>query len=216
MLNKKHMLEMKEPPMTIISAMKESESSILLASDSEVSINGIRLNYGNKLCRHPDANLAWAILGDHTIGADRFTSWLKAYKPPFPDWETFSDKAIEKFSELNGQRRKLMELSGVKPTAENELCDCLLVGYLDRPNILVLNDNGIATLNWRFDFESIGVGRLHAWVAYKALMRFEIPPLPKMRSIMEAVVTSASNCNQPVYIWRVSQNGIFEGLERDK
>lgn len=58
MLYFKYTLEKKEYPMTIIAVMKESESSILLASDSEVSIENIRFNYGNKLCRHPDANLA--------------------------------------------------------------------------------------------------------------------------------------------------------------
>lgn len=77
---------------------------------------------------------------------------------------------------MNWQRRKLMELSGVKPT-EDDVCECLLVGCRDQPNILVLNDDGMFTSYWRFGFESIGIGHLHAWIAYKALTRLGVKPL---------------------------------------
>jgi ATP-dependent protease HslVU (ClpYQ) peptidase subunit len=213
MLDNKFTLKPKEPPMTIIAAMKENESSILLASDSEVAIGDIRLNYGNKLCRHPSASLAWAIAGDHTIGVDSFTPWLKAFKAPLPDWKTFSDQAIRKLSELNGERRTLIELSHSKPN-KNDVCNCLMVGWLDRPDIYELDDRGIITSYWRFGFHALGSGSLHSWVAYKALTSIGLSALPKMRAIMEAVVTTAPNCNQPIYIWRITQDTIVEGLEK--
>lgn len=216
MLDKKLIIKLKNP-MTIIAAMKESEISILLSSDTGAMENlNVRLSNFTKLRSHPKANLAWAASGNKSIGIEDFTPWLESYNWPPSDWKVFKNHAIDKLCELNGEQRRLFAKSGA--TIEDDiLADCLIVGWLDRPEIYLLGNNGIAQSYWDIGFEAIGSGANHAWIAYKALEHITtLPKLLELQIIMDVVARSAVGCELPFHIWRITKDSIEKGLEKSE
>lgn len=209
-------LPQRKLPLTVIIAMRENETSILLASDGEAIEGGetlLRLPSGIKLQCHPAASIAWATSGNPTIGDEEFGTWIKSYKWPPKDWRTFSEQAIKRLSELNGRQRHLVKLSG-KESTKDDTAECLLVGWLDRPEIYEFNDAGKATPYWSIGFQAIGYGKAHAWIAYKTLDSIStMTPLEKLKRIMEVVTTTMPGCGPPCSIWRVTQDSITDALE---
>ena len=215
--NQKAVLPLKEPPMTIIAAMRESDASILIASDTEgTEEGGIRLNNRRKLRHHPHAPIAWGCSGNITIGIEDFAPWLESYNWPPADWRTFRRQTTETLAKLNAEQRQLVQLSGVR-LQESDTANCLLVGWLNHPEIYEFNDRGIATAYWERGFQAIGTGKLYAWTAYKTLQHCDgLEPLQVMMIIMHIVVTTAPECGFPYHIWRVTEKGITTGLEEEK
>jgi hypothetical protein len=203
--------------MTIVVAMKENDNSILLSSDSgafDASTN-LRFNNCRKLSFHPKALLAWGYSGNPSIGWEDFTPWLKSYNWPPIDWRTFRNQAIDKLAELTGEQRKLAIKAGAK-SDEGNLADCLIVGYLDRPEIYYLGVDGNAQSYWDMGFNAIGNGANNAWVSYTALeyLRPKIPKLIELMIVMQNTTQTAIGCEIPCYIWRITEEGIWEGLEK--
>ena len=74
MISKKFTLKVKESPMTIVVAIKESDSSLLLAGDTGAFEPSLNLRFDNmpKLFYHPKGILAWGYSGSPTIVDERF------------------------------------------------------------------------------------------------------------------------------------------------
>jgi hypothetical protein len=121
---------------TVIAAMVESDTSLLLAADSgETEMPGqLRSVFLGKLRRHPSAPLAWAATGDVQLGKD-FTMWLEKYEWPAPSWDVFRDQAAEQLARINGRRRALAKLAGVE-LSENDCASVLIAGWIDTPQIV--------------------------------------------------------------------------------
>jgi len=205
-------LVLKEPPVTIIATLRESDTSILIAADSGgvEEPPGIRIQFPIKLRKHTTAPLAWGYTGNPTIGDD-FTDWLRDYEWPPTSWRTFRDDAIRYLATLNGKQRELVELSRAKP-GEGDTAQILLAGWLDRPEILELNDRGLATSYSDDQFQAVGAGKPVALIAYWVLEGVIPSPLEKMKLIMAVASQMTPKCDPPVNIWRVTAEGITDIL----
>jgi len=201
-------LVLKEPPVTIIATLRESDTAVLIAADSGgmETPGNIRIQFPIKLRKHSTASLAWGYTGNPTIGDD-FTDWLKAYEWPPTSWRTFRDDAIRYLATLNGKQRELVELSRARP-GEEDTAQVLLVGWLGRPEILELDDRGLATSYSDDQFHAVGTGKVVALIAYKALEDEPSSPLEKMERIMGVASRMTPKCDPPVHIWRVTAESI--------
>jgi hypothetical protein len=215
MADRKFIAKLKESPMTIVAAMRESATSILLAGDSGAR-EGVDIKLGSlhKLRSHPKNCLAWGISGNVAVGFEDFTPWLESYNWPPSDWKTFRDQAIDKLSELNGAQRRLAIKAEIKPD-DNHVADCLVVGWLDHPEIYLLGADGIAQSYSDMAFEAIGSGAVNAWLAHMTLQHISsVPKLIELQIIMDVVTKTAPFCAAPFQIWRITKDGIWEGLEK--
>lgn len=212
----KLVLKERDNNMTIIAALWESENSILLASDSEIveTPSMVRSSTDRKLQSHPAAPLAWGTSGDGGLGIDGFGKWLGQYAWPPPDWDTFKDQVATKIAELNGKQRQIMKLAGVQ-AEESNLCSALVVGWLDGPAIIEIDDRGIATYIHRdFGFQAIGSGGVHAKLIDLAY-RYVKPNLTEIKRlvlIMQLAISRAAFCGLPVRCWRITASGIEKDL----
>lgn len=203
--------------LTVVIAMRENDSSILMAADGEVLESGmIRLQGEIKLHCHPIGVIAWGTSGNLTIGKDEFGTWLKAYQWPPNSWVTFRDAAVEKLAELNGERRRLKSKAGLRASLD-DVADCVIAGWIDGPNIYEFDDSGGYKSYWERGFHVIGSGKDSAWAIYKAFDEIDtikpLEPLEKLRIIMKVVVSITPKCGEPRHIWRIKQEGITENLE---
>ena len=193
--------------LTVIVAIKESDSSVLLAADGEVLEGDAIREVKAKLRKHPSAPLAWGATGNTTIDYD-FTKWLQEYAWPPSNEDVFREQLINKLSELNGKQRELTSLAKAQ-IKEDYLCSVSLVGYLNKLMLLELDDVGRASLYDGIGFQAIGSGKGHAWIAYKMLKTAsDLSQLNKLKIIMQTVITTAPRCGLPIEIWRVTEKGI--------
>lgn len=195
--------------MTIIVALKESDTSILLATDSEVSEEGgLRLTK-QKLREHRARPIAWGFGGDNVIHTEEFTQWLQSGERP-KEWLPFAKEAIEEFAKLNGRLIQLVKLTQRNPT-ERDMVICLLAGWLDGPNIIELNERGKATSYWESGFHAIGGGKVPAYTAYKVISHIGgYTPLDTLDMVMDIVTTLVDKCSKPYCIWRITPENITE------
>src|SRR5688572_5096903 len=122
---------LKEPPMTIIAAMRESETSILIAVDSQQleTPGNIPSFTDTKLQWHPSIPLAWAVADNATIGM-RFSEIVKKLQfPPNINWDSLEDQLNKQLSTLNKKQREHCKRAGVNPAPE-ELASVLVAGFL--------------------------------------------------------------------------------------
>ncbi len=204
--------------MTIVVAIKESDSSLLLAGDTGAFEPSLNLRFDNmpKLFYHPKGILAWGYSGSPTIVDEDFTPWLKNSIWPPTDWRTFRNQTIDKFAELNGLQRRLATKAEAKDR-DNNVADLLLLGWIDTPELYLFGADGNAQSHLRAGFLSIGSGALHAVTAYKALVNENVPNLSiltKLQITMDTVLRTAVGCEFPYNIWRLKKDGIWMGLER--
>ncbi len=122
-------LTLKEPPMSIIAAVWESETSILLATESGPTeiLGGLRTAYLPKLQQHDTAPLAWGATGNL---ARYLGGWLKEYQWPPRHWNAFERAVESRVAELNGRRRELAKIAGVE-VREQELSAVLVAGWIE-------------------------------------------------------------------------------------
>jgi len=194
--------------MTIVAALKDGDSILIGADSGGVENPGeIRLYGEDKLEEHPNGMIAWAYSGEGVIG-DNFTTWMKQHEWPPSGWQDFLDEATEYLARLNGRRRELMRLSGVKP-GESDTTSILMVGYLDNVSFIIeLEDNAMTTpYN---EFHAIGTAKPHAYIAKSALQGIKFKPgeIIRFHRIMEVSASMARGCELPVYIWRLTPQGI--------
>jgi ATP-dependent protease HslVU (ClpYQ) peptidase subunit len=200
----------REPPVTIIVAMRENDDSVLIAADGEsMESSLLRMKNNSKLGKHPAGLIAWGTSGNSAIG-EVFSAWLQSYTWPPKDWFTFKEQAIEELSRLNGRQRELTKLSGAE-VKDDYLCSCLLVGLIDSAGIYELDIVGRASPYWEVGFQAIGSGRLHAGVAYRTLCNVSGPThLQKLIIIMQVVTQTAPGCGPPYTIWRITKDNITD------
>lgn len=203
--------EGKLKPMTIIAAIFESDDSILVSADSQVteSPSMLRSLTALKLQSHNTAPLAWGAAGDYSLGV-RFSEWLREYEFPPKDRDKLRDDLSKKLAELNGKQRKIIKLSGVEVKEEN-LCDALIATWLDGPVIFDAENNGIATFVSREQgFKAIGSGSYHFSLVYTA---FQIIKPPASVAVlfhlaMRVAANKAQQCAEPIHVWRITKDGI--------
>jgi hypothetical protein len=197
--------------MTIIAAMWETDTSILIAADSCVTEmpEEVRSLDFQKLDSHPSAPIAWGISGNPTIG-ERFGKWLKSYNWPLQDLSVFQDDVATHLSELNGKQRSIMALAGSQP-GENDLSDVLVVGFLATPFSFVVDERGLITTYKQSDrFHAIGSGKTHASLISFALstINVSISKAELFNHIMTLASSKAKYCSPPISILRANSEGI--------
>jgi ATP-dependent protease HslVU (ClpYQ) peptidase subunit len=203
----------KDLAMTAIVALKEGEDSILFSADTQITEdNAFYSETSKKLQRHPKNIVAWSISGNHTIWVEQFNQWLKSADCP-QTWGILGEQAIGKLSIINATLRRLAQQSGVKPD-DNITVNCLLVGWLEKPDIYEVNDIGQVTSYWDSGFHAIGHGKRYAYSAYKTLSHMkDIEPLKRIAIIMEVVTTTALACGKPYDVWRITRDKIEDITE---
>jgi ATP-dependent protease HslVU (ClpYQ) peptidase subunit len=196
---------------TVIVALAESEESILIAADSrETEAPGdLASVYLNKLKRHPSAHIVWATAGNGGVG-EAFSNWLAAVAPPPQTWRDMSDQAAEHLARLNGRRRELAELAKTQ-LQENDTTSVLLAGWLDSPEIVELDDRGIATPYFERGVCAIGTGKPHALIAYQALNHIGgVSRLQKLWVVMSVATVMVHDCGPPVHVKRITADGVVD------
>jgi ATP-dependent protease HslVU (ClpYQ) peptidase subunit len=194
---------------TILVALRESDEVILFAADSceTESPGDLQSTYLHKLNKHESAPLVWAAAGNSSIG-EAFTRRLKT-KTPFPaTWEALQNRAAEHLARLNGRRRRLKTLSAHAAPGD-DTAEVLIAGWVDRPEIIELDDSGGITPHLARDIAAIGSGKAHAIIAYRTLTPIvQLTPLERMRWIMGVAIAMVHDCRGPIHIWRISASGV--------
>lgn len=213
-------LALKEPPMTIIAALRESPDSILIAADSQQietdTTGAIRSATSHKLQLHPTLPMAWGISDNATIGS-RFTGWLKQTEwRTEVDWYMAQQQIATQLAMLNGHQRQLCRLAG-QPAQNEQLCGVLIVGFIDRVGVIFeIDASGLITIKDGHEFHAIGSGFIHAGIAYTTLMRIksEATPEDKLRTIVGIAAETAPSCGVPVHLARITPQGcaLLDGL----
>jgi ATP-dependent protease HslVU (ClpYQ) peptidase subunit len=204
--------------MTLIAAMRDTDGSILIGADSQMTdeTSGIRYTV-NKLKQHPSGKLAWGTAGAAPLG-ETLSKWLEAYPSPLRDWESLSSAIRDKIVEINGDQRRAIKRSESEPGPSDGF-DTLLAGYIDdTPRMLIIDDCGRSITAPEQVFNAIG-----AAVQAKSILigadytlellneRCGIAPLDaflKMKLVLSAVAMEIEGCGLPIHIWRVSNEGI--------
>ena len=195
--------------MTLIAAMKESDTSLLIAADSAVreTPGNIPLTAIQKLRKHQSAPLAWGCSGDTEVG-DRFDAWMGTIPWPPTDWQQFSDRCADTLAELNGQVRKRATLAGGDPYRIAGT-DLLVVAWFDEPQILEVDSWGKVAQYGSNAFHAIGSGKQIAYIAFATVKVFGgVTPLDKFRHLSGIATRTANDCDFPVHIWRVTPSGV--------
>lgn len=192
--------------------MYETETTILIAADTcerDVTTK-MRSQFLHKLQHHPSAPLAWGTAGNPAIGVDLFGKWLLDYKWPPENRMSFQETIASKLAEFNGKQRERSRLAGVE-SSESELASAIVVGLLEGPFIVEINDRGLLTpIDQTRGFFAIGTGAGHAALVYEVFREFQFPGdnLAKMRYITTFAAKKAFDCELPLVLRRVTDAGI--------
>ena len=196
--------------MTIVVAMRTSDTSILIAADGEVTGEGGYKSRKVKLTREADLPLLWAASGNEEIGYNRFPRRLETFDWSEATWDSV-DEVAEILFELNGKQRRWAELAGVRigpVEAPSYLARCLIVGWLKgEPRILTIGDDGTVSNDWDTGFAAIGSGAPYAIAAYNTLGG-GTPGEQAMKVIMDGAIHSAPNCGPPAECWRITEREV--------
>jgi hypothetical protein len=214
----KFSLTLKEPPMTIIAAMRETPESILIAVDSQQTEmpGGIRISTDTKLQQHPTLPLAWGVAYNASIGT-QFSEWARSYPlTSSTDWFTLQGQFAECLSRLNGTQRALSGLAGVRDLPPEALCSILVVGYLGTVGkIFEIDPMGLlSVLPDDQEFCAIGSGKVLAYVAHRTLTRIpsEATAEERLKTIVDITAEIEQHCGPPVRWGRVTPDSfIFLG-----
>jgi proteasome beta subunit len=196
-------------PVTIIAALR-CDDGLLLASDSEVS-DGVLTWQQNKLDTLDDRPLAWGYSGAEDIGVE-FGAWLRVQDwTAIHDWRAFRDAAANTFSQLNGEKRRIMNRAGTRPKAE-DTADVLIAGYInDTPEFLEIDNKGRATFCRHLRFAAIGSGKSHAIIVYRTAVALSKDNLPHRPDTMKALMTVAADlapqCRPPIRVLQITPDG---------
>lgn len=200
-----------EPLMSVIAAMWEGDSSILLAADSALTepAYAVRSRYPVKLRKHETAPIAWGVAGNPTLGY-RFSEWLKQYHWPPDDEFSFEDDCATGFAQVCGKQRAVIKLSGAKPEPD-DFADVLIAAWLKRPILFQVNERGVIyAVEREMEFHALGSGGLHAKVAYSVIKTATVQGslAAKLHLVLSHASTIAIGCSPPVHVWRVQRDGI--------
>jgi 20S proteasome alpha/beta subunit len=198
--------------MTAVLAIKETETSILMAADTQATEDGdIRLKE-NKIFKHPKEKLAWSYSGNVGEITFRFNEWLES-KGDSLTWNTIIQEGAGVFAAINSKLRNLAQTATGKCEI-NDLADCLIVGFLekpDKPDIIELSSTGKVTSYWQKKFHAIGA-KLPAYSIYETLNRIspQYSPLQKIETIMNIMTDILVVCGKPCNTCRITPTEIEE------
>ncbi len=199
--------------MSVAAAMWEGDDSILIGADSAITDpdSFTKDVYPYKLRKHLTSPLAWAVIGNPTIG-DRFDEWLRQRDWPPASWTEFQYETATKLAELNGKQRDITALCGAG-SVSSDFGSALITGWLeDTPCIFAINHRGIISIINKEDvFCAIGgVVAMPAIALYLAFRSFLLQGSVAFgfRLILETTSKVASTCAPPVIIWRVKRDGV--------
>jgi len=204
----------REPPMTIIAAMWESEDSILIGADSgetETTTN-LRLINNNKLQRYsnPSIPLAWGAAGNPAIGIDGFAEWLRNHEP-FTTWQGLKANCEDKMAELVGRRNALrIKMNIPYNFISRDDASVLLVGCLENSlRMLEINQEAIGYFIAQ-RFHTIGMNPAVIATNYRTIEQTRTPTLEDFARVLDISARSFPQCDPPIHIWRVTREGIIE------
>lgn len=201
---------LKEPPMTIIAAMKESETSILIAVDSQQTQTpgNIPSFTDTKLQWHPSIPLAWGVADNATIGMQFSETVKKLQFTPDISWDSLADQLNKQLSTFNKKQREHCKRAGVNP-APGELASVLVVGFLgSEGRIFEIDDKGVFVI-MPHGFHAIGSGRVCASIAQRILSFLPARSTveAELKAITAATAELINTCGPPVHWGRVTPDG---------
>lgn len=218
----KIILTPKEAPMTVVAAMF-LDNQILMAADSQQThavLDGpIYKESIAKLLAHKQFPVVCSFSGGGDVGQE-FCRWFcNANFTESTDWQSFREVACHELNRLNGDKRRAMELAGVKPT-DNDTAHALVTGYLQEvPNILEMGNDG--TYAWHMNtptptnFTAIGSGKYHVLMAKRTLEHWfsatnqNVPfDARLLRFVVEVGTSMAPDCSFPVEMVRITATGV--------
>jgi hypothetical protein len=199
-----------KPFMSIVAAVRESSTSLLIGADTGVheASSSLKVSEPSKLKQHPSGPLAWGATGNITLGVEDFGSWATHYAWPPSDWSQFRHETATYLAKLNGEQRKLIKLAGKKPTPD-DVARVLFAGWLDTPIIFALLGDGKQEVINSEDLYGIGSGWPVARVAYTALTQGARMKNPEA-FVFSLYMTAKLHryCDPPINAWRITPNGI--------
>jgi hypothetical protein len=194
--------------MTAILAIKENETSILMATDTQAIENDVLWLKADKIFTHTKKRLAWSYsgnVGEITFG---FNKWLES-KGDSLTWDTIIQEGAGVFATINSKLRNLAQTATGK-CETNNLADCLIVGFLEKPDIIELSSKGQITSYWRNGFHAIGA-KLPAYSIYETLNRVsQYSHLQKIETIMDIITDIVVVCGKPYNVYRITSAEIVE------
>ena len=202
--------------MTVVAVLRELNEGILLAADSEATGDAGLKSRMLKVRQIKSLPLAWACKGNPAIGLDRFGQWLTRYDFTNAVWDKFSEDAFLALAELNRQQRERTRKTGAEVT-DDLLSDCIIAGWLDRPDMYVLSDDGNLFSVWEQGFYSMGSGGPAARIAFSALFLNGLSqPESVLKIVMEAATALSPQCGPPVQCLRITQKGVKQAFRLEQ
>ncbi len=195
--------------MTIVALMKESESSLLLAADSQFTSEDIRTIH-SKLRQVSNQPIAWSSAGNPSIGLDEFGRWLETYDFSGKDWCSFAEDAIGQLNKLNGAQRERTKLSGAEWN-KNFAADVLIAGWLaGKMGAYALSEDGRFHDALKYGFEAVGTGGSYAKIAlYTARVCMgDQDTVNTFKIAMRVVAKHVQDCFLPIEAWRLKKDTI--------
>lgn len=208
-MNDERITPLREYPVTIVAFIRESEESLLIASDSQFTSGDIRMT-ASKLRQIPNEKIMWSCAGNPSIGLDEFGDWINTYDFKDVDWATFAKIAITQLSRLNGEQKGRTELSGMEYKPESMGAEILIVGWLNgKPNAYILSENGTFTDVLQHEFWAIGTGGRYARIAkYTVDLCGQKGKLSTFKIVMEIIARHVQDCCLPVESYRIKKDSI--------
>lgn len=206
-------LELSEKNLTLILANQETDNSILIGADSLVVDSAgnsvymeIHVNKLHEIQGHP---MAWAYCGTVELG-NKFETWLKKQYPIPQGWDKFEILVRNKVADINKEQRNYVERSGAV-WSDNFGLSCLFAGWLEnKSHMIIFDDDGTISDCSINGVGAIGSGKSHAIIAYETLYEFkDIPKDKKFHAILRAAIVKEKKlCGLPLFMWRITPNGI--------
>jgi hypothetical protein len=193
--------------MTVLAAMVESDSSILVASDS-TGLSQVETGtaHDGQIYFHVDAPLAWCLSGFITLDVDELSQELRSCLWPALSWWSFADEVSRSISGSNRRRRELLPEMTVDGATQ-----MLIAGWLDHePQILHIDPNGNVFSVKERGCAAIGSGGQTALTVFRAHDLLDLP-ISRLQSVENAMTVAAefsTGCRLPVLIWRISKNSV--------
>jgi 20S proteasome alpha/beta subunit len=198
--------------MTAVVAIKETETSILMAADTQGTEDDVLQLRESKIFWHSRKKLGWSYsgnVGEITFG---FSEWLES-KGDSLTWNAIVQEGAHVFATINSKLRNLTQMATGK-CGINDLAECLIVGFLENPNkpdIIELSSSGKVTSYWQKGFHAIGA-KLPAYSIYETLKRIspQDSPVQKLENIMEVMTDILVVCGKPYDISRITPTEVVK------
>ncbi|GEM_PF-4473609 len=181
--------------MTIVTALREGESSLLIAADKIAFDELTQVETSvEKLYLHPKASVVIGCAGNLQMARD-FGKWFQELDIQ-QDWTQVERLLREHLAIMHGQERGLVELRR-EQWSSNHVVHCLVIGSLNAQNkILEITE----TSQFHDEFYAIGSVVRQAYAA-----RFAITQLTQ---------NHAANLSKVQVLWTITTGAIYSATQR--